>query len=389
MIIAVDARPLVRTQIQGPEQRARNVLAAWIRSASEHEFHLIYPRPGREDAFDGSMLEDLPKNFQKVEISSFQLPSGFHSASRVLNALARTVRRINPDVYHSFTFEVPRIAAPVVPTLHDLAFELDPVVRRTPQGRVLRSETARCVGYASRVIAVSSQTKFDAASIYRFPSERIDVIYNGIDPAFTPLPPTILPALGRIHHENEIVRPYVLSVGADIPRRNYARTFAAMQKVWASPGDGAQTQWVLAGRHEWNASEIMQLARQHGALERMRFVFNPNNEELAELYRAATLTCCASSFEGFGLSVLESMACGTAVACSDMRSLREVAAESAVYFPHDDAPAMGQAIAGLLEDAEYRRQLKYRGIQRSKLFTWATGAQLTLASLAAAVRGGG
>jgi glycosyltransferase involved in cell wall biosynthesis len=86
------------------------------------------------------------------------------------------------------------------------------------------------------------------------------------------------------------------------------------------------------------------------------------------------------------LSVLESMACGTAVACSDMRSLREVAAECAVYFPHDDSVAMGQAITGLLGDAEYRRQLKYRGIQRAKLFTWETGAQLTLASLAAAVR---
>jgi glycosyltransferase involved in cell wall biosynthesis len=388
MIIAVDARPLVRTQIQGPEQRARNILSAWAKSAQEHEFRLIYPRPAQGEAFDASLLERLPANFQREEISSYQLPSGFYSASRVLNALARSVRRIKADVYHSFTPEVPRIPCPVVPTLHDLAFELDPMVRRTPQGRELRRLTARSVGYAARIIAVSSQTKFDAASIYRFPSERIDVIYNGIDPAFTPLPPTALPLPGRIHADNGISRPYVLAVGADIPRRNYARMFAAMEIVWNSPGDGAQTQWVLAGRHDWNASEIMSLARQRGVLPKMRFVFNPNNEELADLYRVATLTCCASSFEGFGLSVLESMACGTAVACSDMRSLREVAAECAVYFPHDDAQAMGQAIAGLLGDAEYRRQLKYRGIERAKLFTWATGAQLTLASLAAAMQPG-
>jgi glycosyltransferase involved in cell wall biosynthesis len=117
----------------------------------------------------------------------------------------------------------------------------------------------------------------------------------------------------------------------------------------------------------------------------MRFVHAPDNAELADLYRGAALTCCASSFEGFGLSVLESMACGTAVACSDMRSLREVAADAAVYFPHDDAQAMGQVIIGLLEDAEYRRQLKYRGIYRAGLFTWDTAAQLTLTSLAAAI----
>ncbi len=83
------------------------------------------------------------------------------------------------------------------------------------------------------------------------------------------------------------------------------------------------------------------------------------------------------------MSVLESMACGTPAACSDMRSLREVAEAAAVYFPHDDAPAMGEAILGLIEDAEYRRQLKYRGLHRASLFTWATAARLTVETLEA------
>jgi glycosyltransferase involved in cell wall biosynthesis len=143
---------------------------------------------------------------------------------------------------------------------------------------------------------------------------------------------------------------------------------------------------VLAGRAQWEASEIYKAARRAGVLDRLRFAAAPNNAELADLYRGALLTICASSFEGFGLSVLESMACGTGVACSDMRSLREVAADAAVYFPHDDAPAMGQAIAGLLEDAEYRRQLKYRGMRRAGLFTWDIAAQLTLETLEIACR---
>jgi glycosyltransferase involved in cell wall biosynthesis len=164
-----------------------------------------------------------------------------------------------------------------------------------------------------------------------------------------------------------------------------------MQSVWRTE-EGSRAQWVLAGRDDWKISDIYHMAREAPAvngiavLDRIRFVRSPSNGELAELYRGAAMTCCASSFEGFGLSVLESMACGTAVACSDMRSLREVAEDAAVYFPHDDAQAMGEAIAGLLEDAEYRRQLKYRGIHRASLFTWGTAAQLTLASLAAAVK---
>ncbi len=153
-----------------------------------------------------------------------------------------------------------------------------------------------------------------------------------------------------------------------------------MRLVWEK---GAKSKWVLAGRDDWKISNIYAEARDTGVLDRMRFVTSPSNMELADLYRGAKLTCCASSFEGFGLSVLESMACGTPSACSDMRSLREVAEEAAVYFPHDDAKAMGEAITGLIEDAEYRRQLKYRGLHCASLFTWSTAARLTLTSLEA------
>jgi glycosyltransferase involved in cell wall biosynthesis len=387
MIIAIDARPLVRRQIAGAEQRARNILSALLtsREAREnHEFHLLYPRPNDSSQFDDTLLTNLPPHFSRVEVSSYQLPSSYHAGTRFLNALARAISRIRADVYHSFTPHVPRIiTCPVVPTIHDLSFDLDPNVRRTTAGRALHRVAAQSMQYASRIIAVSSQTKYDIASVYHVPPDRIDVIYNGIDPVFAPPDATEIPRLKPVHHANHINGPYVLAVGADIPRRNYARMLTAMRAVWATT-EGARTRWVLAGRDDWNVSDIYAAARTAGVLDRMRFVRSPGNTDLADLYRGATLTVCASSFEGFGLSVLESMACGTAVACSDMRSLREVAEDAAVYFPHDDAEAMGQAIAGLLEDAEYRRQLKYRGIYRASLFTWQTAAQLTLTTLGAA-----
>ncbi len=393
MIIALDARPLVHRQIAGAEQRARNIVSAWIAASAadvakgekpSHQFHLIYPR-AEDGSFDDSFLQNLPDNFHRVEISSYQMPTKHHTGARFLNALTRAIGRVKPDVYHSFTPHVPRIqACPVVPTIHDVSFDLDPNVRRTTAGRALHHIAALSTNYAARLIAVSSQTKYDIASIYHVPAERIDVIYNGIDPVFAPASATEIPKPQPVHIANDIRPPYLLAVGADIPRRNYARMLAAMKFVWSTP-DGARTRWVLAGRDDWNVSDIYAAARKEGLLDRMRFVRSPTNVDLADLYRGATLTVCASSFEGFGLSVLESLACGTAVACSDMRSLREVAEDAAVYFPHDDAESMGQAIAGLLEDAEYRRQLKYRGIYRASLFTWQTGAQLTLASLEAAM----
>jgi glycosyltransferase involved in cell wall biosynthesis len=379
MIIALDARPLVTRQVGGAEQRARNLLTAWMQhpNTREHQFHLLYAKPADTGLFEDSLLANMPDNFHRQEISSYQMPSRYHVGSRVLNALSRTIGRLKADVYHSFTPLVPRIGTcPVVPTIHDLSFELDPVVRRTPAGRELRRTTAQCVEYADRLISVSSQTKYDIASIYHVPPDRIDVVYNGIDPVFSPS--NDLPLRAPVHLAHNITGSYVLAVGADIPRRNYSRMLAAMQQVWAG---GSRTKWVLAGRDDWKLSDIYKQAIEAGVLDKMRFVASPTNAQLADLYRGATITCCASSFEGFGLSVLESMACGAAVACSDMRSLREVAEDAAVYFPHDDAEAMGQAIAGLLEDAEYRRQLKYRGLRRASLFTWATAAQLTLDSL--------
>jgi len=383
MIIALDARPLVTRQIGGAEQRARNLLTAWMHDpdsgARDHQFHLIYSRGGDPALFEDSLLAQLPENFHRQEISSYNMPFRYHVGARVLNPLSRALNRVKADVYHSFTPLVPRTATcPVVPTIHDLSFELDPVVRHTAAGRELRRITVQSVEYADRLISVSSQTKYDIASIYHVPPDRIDVIYNGIDPVFSP--GAGLPLRAPVHLAHQITGSYVLSVGADIPRRNYSRILAAMQLVWAA---GSRTKWVLAGRDDWKLSEIYSQAQAAGVLDRMRFVASPTNSQLADLYRSATITCCGSSFEGFGLSVLESMACGAAVACSDMRSLREVAEDAAVYFPHDDAEAMGEAIAGLLEDAEYRRQLKYRGLHRAGLFTWTTAARLTIESLEA------
>ncbi len=386
MIIALDARPLVTREVGGAEQRARNIVMAWGKGAGgagKHEFQLIYSRPEEEGMFDPSLVEGLPGNFRKVEIGRYILPSRFHTGTRVLNTLARTLGRMKADIYHAFTPLAPRTGVcPVVPTIHDLSFELDPVVRQTAAGSYLRRVTKQSIGYADRLIAVSSQTKYDIASIYRVPPERIDVIYNGIDPVFAPRGATELVTSSPVQEANGIKGTYVLAVGADIPRRNYSRMLAAMRNVW---GAGSKAKWVLAGRDDWKISDIYAEAREAHVLERMRFVASPTNAELADLYRGATITCCGSSFEGFGLSVLESMACGTPAACSDMRSLKEVAEEAAVYFPHDDAEAMGEAIRGLLEDAEYRRQLKYRGIKRAGLFTWETGARLTLETLGGVV----
>jgi glycosyltransferase involved in cell wall biosynthesis len=373
MIIAVDARPLVTRQIGGAEQHARNIVAHWASIPSEHKFVLLFDKSAREN-FDESMLNHLPDNFTEALISSFHFPGHWLLGSRVLSAVDRTLRRAKADIYHSFTPVIPQTSAcPLVQTIHDLSFELDPAVRRAPGSAAMRRVASAGVTWASKIIAVSSQTRNDISAIYHVDSEKIDVVHNGISPFF--MPTHDLSMREQLRRDYSICTPYLLSVGADIPRRNYARLFEAMEKIWAQH---PQLHWVIAGRGQFKSLPIYEITQKANRLDRMVFVASPTDQQLAQLYRDAIMTVCASSFEGFGLSVLESMACGTPVACSDMRSLREVADTLAVYFPHDDPTSMADVIMGLIDDADYRRQLKYKGVQRASQFTWAKAAEAIL-----------
>lgn len=377
MIIAIDARPLVMRQIGGAEQHARNIVSQWATMSTPHLFLLLVDKSQTDPTlYDMTFIDALPKHFQAVSISDFHLSPRWYRGSRLFHSLGRALSRHGADVYHSFSPMVPQTSVcPVVQTVHDLSFELDPVVRRRPESRDLRRIARLGSSWAHHVIAVSGQTRNDIASLYGVPVEQITVVPNGINPVFVPR--VDVPLRQALKERFRIGYPYVIAVGSDIPRRNYARVLQAMEMVWERM---PEMSWLLAGQNKWEGTPLFEAVSDQ-ARRRMVFVQGPTNAELAQLYRDASVTCCASSFEGFGMSVLESMACGTPVVCSDMRSLREVAQEAAVYFPHDDPQAMGESLVGLLEDVEYRRQLKYWGLQRASNYTWPAAARAILSLL--------
>jgi len=378
VIIAVDATPLLMPDVSGIEQRAQHIVTHWATMGLPDEILLFGPKGAAGDPhWDDTFVRHLPANFQPVLVGGFQATAARYLGAPMIHTITRAFRHSRADVFHSFGALVPRtMTCPVVPTIHDLSVELDPTVRRqsgsTRQRNLIRTSAA----VARRIIAVSHQTKSDISSLYGIAAERIDVVYNGINPAYNPAPD--LPLRAALHQRYRIKEPFVLAVGSEIPRRNYGRMLTAMELAWRS---NPAIKLLLAGRNAWPATDIYKRAQAEGVLERIIWVQAPTDLELAALYRDALLTCCASSFEGFGLSVLEGLACGSPVACSDMRSLREVAGDAAVYFVHDDPESMGQTIAGLLDDGEYRRQLRYRGLLRARQFTWANAAENVLAVL--------
>ena len=249
---------------------------------------------------------------------------------------------------------------PSVATIHDaVPFRYpngDDAARRHAQEPFLRSART-----AARVIAVSqfgADELHDALAIER---ERIDVIYHGVEPSFTPGPVDALPA-GLAHGS------YLLFVGDPIaePRKNFAMLYDAFRRAWPN-GDGPRL--VVAGPR---APELPGVV---AAGEVGDDLLDTKNTRMRSLYRGAAALALASYHETFGMPLIEAMACGTPVIASQASCLPEIAGEAALYAPPDDAGAWSEALRRVTEDTALRVQLRDAGIARAKHFNWDASAQ--------------
>jgi glycosyltransferase involved in cell wall biosynthesis len=262
---------------------------------------------------------------------------------RMAWTLPRLMRRVRPDLAH-FQHALPlRCPAPAVVTIHDLSFERDPKLLGWKDRLVFRTVVPRAVRKAVRVIAVSERTKADLVELYGVSPERITVTHHGIDPVFTP----------GGHPDS-----YVLFVGTIQARKDPlaaadAAAAAGLRLVVAGPTRDRE----LARELERRGAEL------RGYLER---------PALADLYRGAACLVLPSRYEGFGLPVLEAMACGTPVVAAPEPALREVAGDAALYAEREGLPdALRQAVR------EHDR-LAAAGLERAKLFSWRETARRTL-----------
>jgi glycosyltransferase involved in cell wall biosynthesis len=265
---------------------------------------------------------------------------------RMAFALPRALRRLGAGLAHT-QYALPlRSPCPVVVTVHDLSFERDPAHMGRKDRLVFRRVVPRAARRAARVLTVSERSKRDLVELYGVPEERVVVTPNGVDPAFHPGDP------GDRHE-------YALSVGAIQSRKNQLAAFEAAQ--------AAGLPLVVAGPEKDPALAAELRAR--GA----RLEGYVDTERLAELYRGAACVVQASLYEGFGLPVIEAMACGTPVVAVREPALEEVAGDAAVLV---DEPALADGIRRALAE---RDRLVTAGVERARAFSWRASAEKTLA----------
>ena len=265
---------------------------------------------------------------------------------------------------------------PGVVTVHDLSFVRTPETLPPLKRAYLARLCAASVRQAHTVIAVSRQTADDVAHYFGVPPGRIRVVHNGVAPEFVPGEPR---AQEQFRAAKGLPARYLLYLGTLEPRKNLEMLVRAFCRWRAlAPESAAGVKLVLAGGKGWYYDTIFDEVSSLGLAGAVIFPGFIAPTELPDWYRGAEAFVYPSMFEGFGLPVLEAMACGTPVICSQAPSLREVAGTAALTVPAADESAWANAIHLLCDQPALAARLRACGLEQAAKFSWHKSAQETI-----------
>jgi glycosyltransferase involved in cell wall biosynthesis len=323
-VIVIDADVLGRART-GDETYVANLLRELPAVAPDLRFAAVTRHP-----------ELVPDAIEPVPLTT-----GLQEV-RMAWTLPRLLRRLQPQLAH-FQYALPLgFRGRSVVTLHDLSFETGPGMMGKLDRVVFRAVVPRAARRADHVLVVSERTRRDVEHRYRLEPEKVTVTPNGVDPSFSP---------------GGERAGYLLFVGAIQRRKDPLAALDAARAVGLP--------LVVAGPEKEPA--LAQRLREGGA-DLRGYV---SKAELADLYRGAAALVLPSRFEGFGLPVLEAMACGTPVVAAPEPALREVGGDAAVYAEDGD---FGAAVGRALGE---RDRLSAAGLERARLFSWRETARRT------------
>jgi glycosyltransferase involved in cell wall biosynthesis len=312
----------------------------------------------------------LPKHVRVYRARQFPLRIGWMQllASRVL-------KDVRPDVAH-FTNGMmpPSVPVPTVVTIHDMSLRLHPQchpVRRLLINRPLLSHAIRS---AARIVTVSHSARRDLQRLHCIDDNRVSVVHEAAAPRFQPITNRLL--LDDVRRRYRLPRRFVLYVGTIEPRKNLPRL---MEAFAAARRQGIPHDLVCAGPYGWSSRNLTDVIDRLGLRHAVHFTGYVPVKDLPAIYNLGEMFAFPSVYEGFGLPVVEAMACGTPVVTSNTSSLDEIASGAAETVDPYDVSALTTAFVRLARDASWRRELSERGLARARQFSWARTAREMLA----------
>lgn len=356
---------LVPGETGGSEVYARRLIEALLEHEDAPDLALFLSRDGAPAARAAGW-----------ELPVVELPVRATGRARRVAAeqvlLPAAARRTEVDLLHNLFSTAPAVAGvPQVTTILDLIYVRYPEAHARMLSLGMRVLVPIAARRSERIIAISGATKHDVVEFLGVDPATVDVVYPG--PGFRqgvdPMPEAVI---RRRHSLGD--GPLVLSVSAHRPHKNLRRLIEALAQV---PGPAVL---VVPGYETRWQTEVTRHADRFGVGDRVRFLSWVSEAELEGLYQAATCLVFPSLAEGFGFPVLEAMARGVPVACSDATSLPEVGGPAALYFDPLSTSEIAAAITRLLSDADLRGRLASAGLEQAGKFSWRQAADGTLAT---------
>lgn len=367
MRICIDISPAVHHRA-GLGRYAQELAAALLDADSENEYVAFYHRA--VDAQVDPPLDRLPQLTTNLATKPWRM------SALLAHLTGFSQDRLFPgiDLFHATDHLLPRLSqVKTIFTLHDLIFRFYPEMHKPLNRWFLTLMMPRFLRVADAVIAVSECTKRDAVRFYGLDEGKIHVVHEGVNPRFRPAAPE---ALSEVRRTYGLPERFILSLGTIEPRKNLTsllKAYGALRET------GSDFKLVIAGKKGWLYEGFFRKLRELGLEDEVIFPGFVPDGDLPALYSAADLFVFPSLYEGFGLPVLEAMACGVPVITSNTSSLPEVAGDAAILIDPNSVDALVGAMRTVLKSEQLRRDLQAKGQMQAAEFSWDTAARETVA----------
>jgi glycosyltransferase involved in cell wall biosynthesis len=355
LCVVFDATPLVSpwAHTSGVARWTRGVIDGLENVAPDWDVRLIAARKPAADAPNFTSVSLAPRLHRTLMML------------RLLPAVERWVPEADVVIGSAFV-PWPSRRASRVPVIHDLSFVKHPGFVSLRNRYFLRSLVKRSVREAELTVTVTRAMSDEIVSYYDLDPSRVAVVPNGFDPArFNPS--ASKPA------ETLVPERYLLFVGTLEPRKNLAGAIQAHAILRRARADVPTL--VVVGKEGWGRGSWSARLRSAAAAGDVVYLGPVSDDALASLYVGAEMLVFPSFYEGFGLPVLEAMACGCPVVASDLPALREVAGDAAVYVDPNDPHSIASGVSSVFDDPARRGRLVTLGRDRAKIFTWRRAAE--------------
>lgn len=358
MKIAVNTRVLLPHGMDGIGWFTYETLKRITQAHPEHEFHFIFDRAWEERFIFNTNV--IPHSLFPQARHPFLFYWWFE------HSIPRLLRKLKVDLFVSPDGFIPiKGSTPVLNVIHDINFHHNPQDFGFPFRQYYNYFTPRFARRSDRLATVSEFCRNDIATAYKIDPANIDVLYNGVNTSFEPLPEN---EKKRVRQERSDGKKYFLFMGTIIPRKNIINTLKAFDAFHESRP--SEHLLLVVGNKKWWTSEMESVYNSMKQKGKVKFLGYQHPVVTRELMASADLLCFASFFEGFGIPILEAMQTHVPVITSNITATAEIAGDAAMLVDPYNPQSIADAMTTLVSDESLRSALITKGKERVQHFSW-------------------